>query len=77
MVMWYSHLTAYANDLTEQTVGPWHDGFGGAFAEFIRPLVPQGSSCMRSASGKHTADPVVTESADGEEAGSSSGQSQR
>ncbi|EEU38269.1 uncharacterized protein NECHADRAFT_77065 [Fusarium vanettenii 77-13-4] len=46
MVMWYSHLTAYANDLTEQTVGPWHDGFGGAFAEFIRPLVPRGSSRM-------------------------------
>ncbi|RSL72191.1 hypothetical protein CEP53_001188 [Fusarium sp. AF-6] len=44
MVMWYSHSTAYANDLTGQTVGPWHDDLSGAFAEFIRPLVPRGPS---------------------------------
>ncbi|KAM6532721.1 hypothetical protein FALCPG4_005772 [Fusarium falciforme] len=77
MVMWYSHSTAYANDLTEQTIGPWHDGLAGAFAEFIRPLVPRGPSRMPSASGKHQADPVVTESADVDGAGSSSGPSQR
>lgn len=75
--MWYSHSTAYANDLTEQTVGPWHDGLSGAFAEFIRPLVPRGPSRMPTASRKHTADPVVTESVDIEGAGSSSGPSQR
>ncbi|RSM08682.1 hypothetical protein CDV31_008024 [Fusarium ambrosium] len=60
MVMWYSHSTAYANDLTDQTVGPWHDDLSGAFAEFIRPLVPRGPSRMPTASGKHTTDPVVT-----------------
>ncbi|KAL6352557.1 hypothetical protein LRP88_13021 [Fusarium phalaenopsidis] len=60
MVKWYSHSTAYANDLTEQTVGPWQDGLAGAFAEFIRPLVPRGPSRMPSTPGKRTTDPVVT-----------------